>query len=244
MSTENIICMKWGNRYSADYVNRLAGMVHRNLSIPHRFICFTEDSSGIHSSVEIRPLPELKLDEHLPERGWRKLTVFQDTLADVSGRALFLDLDVVILGSLDPFFQIEGAFRIIKDWNLRHTFIGNSSVFRFEIGKYSDVLSYFIRHGEEVRAQHRNEQAYLSWFMRERGVLDYWPEEWCISFKRHCLRVFPLGYFMNPKRPSSDAKIVVFHGKPNPDEVCSGWHSRSYLRAVRPTAWVEEEWRE
>ena len=34
----NIICMKWGTKYGPEYVNRLASMVKRNITIPYRFV--------------------------------------------------------------------------------------------------------------------------------------------------------------------------------------------------------------
>ncbi len=241
---ENIICMKWGTRYGAEYVNILAGMVRRHMTVPYRFVCFTENGAGIHPEVEIRPLPEMELDAKLPERGWRKLTVFQQTLADLTGRALFIDLDVVIVGSMDDFFSVPGEFRIIKDWNLPGTIIGNSSVFRFEIGKHPDILERYITRGDEVRARHRNEQAYLSQCMHDKGILQYWDPLWCRSFKTHCMRTFPVGYFLPAKHPGPEAKIVIFHGQPNPDMIQNGWHSANFLRAVRPTAWIQENWRQ
>ena len=42
---KNVVCIKWGEKYSAEYVNRLYGMVQRQLSLPHRFVCLTEDST-------------------------------------------------------------------------------------------------------------------------------------------------------------------------------------------------------
>ena len=32
--TNYIICMKWGTKYGAEYVNRLYNMVKRNLTLP------------------------------------------------------------------------------------------------------------------------------------------------------------------------------------------------------------------
>jgi hypothetical protein len=61
--------------FPSEYVNRLYAMVNRNLSIPFRFVCFTENDSGIRNEVELQPLPELDLPVNLadaPERGWRK----------------------------------------------------------------------------------------------------------------------------------------------------------------------------
>lgn len=239
----NVVCMKWGTKFPPEYVNILAANVKRNLSLPYRFVCFTDDASGLNSEIEVRPLPEMNISAHLPERGWRKLTIFQEKLADLEGTALFLDLDVIIAQSLNPFFEVPGEFRIIKDWNLGRSGIGNSSVFRFEIGHHPDVLSWFLEHREEVRAQHRNEQAYLSWKMKQNNILDYWEPSWCLSFKKYYMRSFPLGYFIQP-RPIPETKVIVFHGAPNPDAIRFGWRSSNFLRAVRPTPWLAELWKE
>ncbi|MGL6227132.1 MAG: hypothetical protein ACRC10_10985 [Thermoguttaceae bacterium] len=238
---DNIICMKWGSKFGPNYVNTLAGMVRRHLKTPYRFVCFTENGEGLNPGIDVRPLPELNLPEHLPERGWRKLTLFQRQLADLQGRALFLDLDVLILDDLEPFFTQPGEFLIVHEWGFKDKVIGNSSVFRFEIGKHPDILDHFLQHGEEVRRQHRNEQAYLSHFVHSKGILEYWPDSWCRSFKRHCMQPFPINYLLTPKKPQ-DAKIVVFHGNPNPDSARDGWIGKFGTRVVRPTPWIAENW--
>ena len=239
---KNIFCMKWGTKFPPSYVNILAAMVRRRLAPPYRFVCFTDDGKDLDQSIEIRPLPEMQLDCSLPERGWRKLTILGSNLGgDLAGPALFLDLDVVIVDDLQPFFEQEGQFIIIHEWGFRDTVIGNSSVFRFNIGEHQDVLDYFVRHGEEVRRQFRNEQAYLSHAIHQKGMLTYWNETWCLSFKRHCLQPFPLCHFLPPKKPEH-AKIVIFHGHPNPDAVQSGWVGHFGLRAAKPADWIAENW--
>ncbi len=238
---ENIICMKWGTKFGPEYVNRLASMARRHISRPCRMVCFTDDSNGIDSSIEIQPLPPLDLDPSLPERGWRKLTVFQKDLAGLEGPTLFLDLDVVILGSLDEFFDVPGEFRIINDWNLNN-YVGNSSVFRFEAGRTPELFQYYLEHTAEVYAAFRNEQAFLSWWMKERGTLEYWDESWCRSFKRHCLRTFPLGYFLPPRHPGRETRVLVFHGKPNPSDIVGGWRSPSFFRSAFAPDWFLKEW--
>ena len=99
----NVICIKWGTKFGADYVNRLYKMVERNLTLPHRFVCFTDKPEGILEGVEIRPLPELN-DEGIPDKAWKKLGLFTDQLADLEGEALFLDLDIIIRDNIDCFF--------------------------------------------------------------------------------------------------------------------------------------------
>ncbi|MFI3301418.1 MAG: hypothetical protein R3Y28_08390 [Candidatus Gastranaerophilales bacterium] len=240
---KNIICMKWGDKFGAEYVNKLYNMVQNNLTIPHRFICFTDNSEGLHEGIEVRDLPGMDLDEKLPERGWRKLTVFQEQLADLKGQALFLDLDVVITDNIDKFFEVEGEFVIIKDWDFENDIIGNSSVFRFDIGKYPDVLTNFIENGEDIRKTHRNEQAYLSHAIHQKGILKYWPAEWCVSFKRNCLQKFPLNFFLEPKLPAN-TKILIFHGRPTPEQAFKGYCGKMGMRYVKPTKWLSKYWSE
>ena len=239
---KHIVCMKWGQKFPPSYVNTLAAMVRRNLEPPYRFICFTDDGANLDPSIEVRPLPDMTLETSLPERGWRKLTILGNNLGnDLTGPALFLDLDVLILDNLQPFFDRPGKFFIIHEWGFKDTVIGNSSVFRFNFGEHHDVLEHFVKHGEEVRRQYRNEQAYLSHSINRKGILEYWDGTWCRSFKRHCMQSFPLCHFVPPKKPQG-AKIVIFHGDPNPDAVLAGWVGHFGFRAARPADWIAKNW--
>ena len=48
---KNVVCIKWGNKFGADYVNSLYRMVEKNLTIPHRFVCFTDNAEGIDPNL-------------------------------------------------------------------------------------------------------------------------------------------------------------------------------------------------
>ena len=236
-----ILCMKWGTKYGPEYVNRLYGMVARHLSGAFRFVCLTDDPRGIRSEVLCRPIPVLRLPQGIPERGWKKLTTLSSELADLGETALFLDLDVVIVGDLGPFFVPEGAFYIIHDWKRPWRITGNSSVYRFQIGAHSDVLATFERHQDAIRRRLRNEQAYLSEQMALRGLLHYWPKNWCRSFKYHCIPSFPQNWWKAPVIPL-DARILVFHGEVNPPDALIGRRNR-WGRGLIPAPWIEEHWR-
>lgn len=238
----NVICMKWGDKYGPEYVNRLYGMVSRNLSLPFRFVCFTENAGGIRPEVEIRPLPSLDLPPGLPERGWMKLATFQPELSDLEGVTLFLDLDVLIVDSIDDFFSFDADFAICFDERKKKQRIGNSSVYRFEIGCCPEVLSYFRDNFEAIRARYRNEQAYLSHQMEQRGQLSFWPKAWCPSFKYHCIPSFPFNLWRRPFIPLG-AKILLFHGKPEPSDAMAG-RSGKWYRHFRPAVWIGDYWRE
>ena len=120
--TRHVICMKWGTKYGPHYVNNLYAMARRHLQGDFRFICLTDNTEGIRAEVECFPIPRLDIRPEaagVRDMAWRKLTTFSTDLASVyglKGPALFLDLDVVVVDSLEPFFSQAGEFLIIKDY--------------------------------------------------------------------------------------------------------------------------------
>lgn len=246
-SQVNVICVKWGHKYGSDYVNRLRSMVSRHLSLPHRFVCFTDDADGIspQSDIEVQPLPEVgfaDFDQREPwtkAHGWLKITSFANPLADLSGPTLFLDLDVVILDNIDCLFSPDGEFRVIKEWDKRDV-TGNTSVFRFQAGAHADLIELLKKTKDEALATYRNEQEFVTHSLHQQGKLQYWPSSWCVSFKRHCLPPWPTQLFKTATIPDG-AKIVIFHGKPHPDDAAAG-RSGKWYRHVKPVQWITDNW--
>lgn len=240
-----VVCMKWGTKYGAEYVDRLYGMVRRHLRGDFRFVCLTDRSQGIRAEVQCLPIPPLDLPAGIPERGWNKLTTFSAELHQrygLRGTALFLDLDVVIVDDITPFFELPGEFLIIHDWKRPWRVTGNSSVYRFEIGAHADVLQAFVTRQAEMRRRYRNEQEYLSHTLHAQGRLGYWPKGWCRSFKYHSIPRWPSNWWRAPAVPPG-TRIVVFHGEVNPPDALAGRRNRRW-RHMRPAAWVAEHWTE
>jgi len=246
MQSVNVLCIKWGSKYGPEYVNKLSAMVARNLSRPHRFVCLTDDPAGIDPSIEVHDIPKVGIadfDTRRPwtfDHGWLKLTCLADPLYDLAGPTLFIDLDVVIVGSLDCFFDEPGEFIVIKEWDKRDE-TGNTSVFRYEIGAHADALQPLREDAKRAIKPVRNEQEYMTGFIARQGRLKYWPAAWCRSFKRHCVRAGIAGWFLPPRIPEG-AKIIAFHGKPNPPDAIAG-RSGKWYRRVLPTRWVADNWR-
>ena len=235
-----VLCMKWGTKYGPEYVNRLYGMVRRHLKGDFRFVCLTDDHRGIVPEVQCLPIPSLALPPGIPERGWTKLTTFEADLHGLRGTALFLDLDVVIVDDITPFFEAPGEFLIIHDWKRPWRITGNSSVYRFRLGAHADVLAEFRRDQEQIRKRLRNEQAFLSEVMHRQGRLSYWPADWCASYKYHCIPPWPTNYWRVPVVPNR-CRIVIFHGEVNPPDALEGRRNRRF-RFVKPAAWIQDHW--
>jgi hypothetical protein len=239
----NVICIKWGDKYPAPYVNKLYGMVGRNLKRAHRYVCFTDDPRGeIRPEVELMPIPPIRLPEYRRNRPWRKVSLFAPTLGDLTGPTLFLDLDIVVVGGLDDFFDHRpGEFCVAENWSQKGEGIGNTSVYRFEVGKYADLYEHFHAKHDEVMGGFRNSQTFISRYLGPR--MTYWPHEWVRSFKLDSLPSFLARAFVTPKIPDG-ARIIAFPGDPKMPDAARGEWPGGFHKFLRKTPWIDEHWRE
>jgi hypothetical protein len=206
--------------------------------------------------VEVRPLPSLDLPAGQQDRRWQKVAVYGRELFDLRGTALFLDLDLVVVDALEPFFDHPGRFLIVRDDDLfrakplrrlrpaRDRFlasVGNSSVFRFEIGAHPEILEAYLADPAAATVRFEISQQFLSFQLQRLGLLQYWPKGWCVSFKNACVPRLWRSYGTNPSIPPG-ARIVVFAGSPKMSEVMAGGGSRWYRR-IGPAPWLHEAWR-
>lgn len=236
----NVVCMKWGEKYPSKYANVLKGMVERNLSLPHRFICLTDEPEGLRPDIEVFPMPKITVPEYYDVSPWRKLGMFSEKLGDLKGKTLFLDLDIVIVDSIDEFFTYSDKFTIIENWSQIGQGIGNSSVYCFNVGAHTDVLETYTNEMDRVLKEYHNEQIFLS---KKIGDIDFWPKDWCVSFKYNCIPGPISRFYREPALPKG-AKIIVFHGLPNPPEAIEGGCFGSIRKYTKPAPWVEKYWRE
>jgi hypothetical protein len=144
----------------------------------------------------------------------------------VSGDVLFLDLDSVIVGSIDSFFDFapEATFCVIENWTQKGRGIGNTSTYRFRVGAHSCLYHTLERDPQTVLGRYRNSQTFISACI---GQKKFWPEAWCRSFKHDLVPRWPMNFYRVPELPT-DAKVICFPGKPDPDEARDGrWPASS-----------------
>lgn len=252
----NVICMKWGDLYTAEDVNNLFCGVARHLDRPFRFVCLTDDSNGFMPEIEALPLPTIDLPVGSSDTRWNKLLLFQKEIGDLAGQTLFLDLDLVVVGDLDVFFDLPGEFLVIRDDDLfrkkwfrklnpeRDRFmhmVGNTSVFRFVIGAHTEILQRYLTDMDTMLTLYEHEQQCVSDLLDRQGKLQYWPKHLCVSFKNDCVGRGLTTYFQEPVLPP-DARIVIFAGSPKMSDVLAG-RGGTWYRRIGKIDWLEKAWR-
>lgn len=219
----NVVCLKWGSKYSAEYVNRLFHMVRVHLQRPHRFYCLTENADGLHPVI--CPLP---LDTRAGLNGWwYKLCLFQKDFFGLKGQLLYLDLDLVIVRDIGFLCDQPGRLVIIRNWSRNRMW--NSSVMRFQVGAHPEIWQRFEADSQRVMRDFNGDQ---EWIYHCEPAAENWPGDKIVSYKKSLdSRAFPLLEKLGAARlglraPAAmdtplpqQAAIVVFHGKPDPEDV-------------------------
>ena len=243
---QNIICMKWGTRYGSIFVNRLYQSIMKHTQRATNLICFTDDTLGIYKDINCFPLPKINLPKDISLTPWRKLSVWQYPLLNLKGDILFLDLDLVVTGNLDRFFDyMPGKYCVIENWTQKDMNIGNTSCFRFPIKKYKSIFEKFEKTPIKIWKKYHIEQIYIS---KNISNQVFWPTEWCLSFKHNLLPKWPNRIWQPAKLPK-ETSIVAFTGKPDPDDVIEGkwpvkksqFYKKIYKQLKTPK-WVLENW--
>jgi hypothetical protein len=264
---KQVICINWGTKYGPPFINRLYAMAARNITPPFSFTCFTDNSAGVRAEVRCEPLPPL--DVKMPVRTlgiWPKARLWGPALADLKGPVLFLDLDLVVVGNLDPFFEVGEPDDVILSRNPAKPFerLGQTSCFRFPVGKLLPLQELFRADPQGIADKYRFEQRFVT--RHAPGGIKFFPRTWVRHFRHDCRRMFPLNYILSPRLPRG-ARVVIFPGGLHPQHAIEGRYGphspdniRDHLKAlgrkggetplnhlrhyIRPSEWVAQHWRE
>lgn len=206
-----ICCLKQGMKYGAEYVNKLFSMVKRNITIPFDFVCFTDISKGIDSSVRVESLP------YNAPYWWGKMGLYKAKIDGVNTeKLLFFDLDVVITGNIDGLCRFESDFACAKDYPYHSLSVydkrqkwGNTSVLLLTVGSQAKIWETYIKKGCSLNEKFGDQEWINENFY---GKCDLIPERFVKSYKLHELAGDEI----------PDCQVVMFHGRPKPHE-CGGW---------------------
>ena len=175
-----IICLKWGDKFNHEHVNRLYKMVCKNYKDKFNFICYTENSSHINKNIEIR---NLDLSDDL-EKWWWKLTLFKEAAHEPT---MFLDLDVVIQNDITHYkdYCTENKIRTIKAWWKPHArdllpiepgfnMDLNSSVIIWK-GDFTNIWNHFYQNADYYMCKYMGIDSYS--YFNHNHLLEYFPKK-------------------------------------------------------------------
>lgn len=200
-------CVKIGTKYSDDDVYLLRDQVDRHLSAEHEFWCFSDRSIwGIDCVIPADMWPGW----------WAKLQLFGWSR---SGLNLYLDLDSVIVGSLDDLLSEQlsapinwaqsghgGLQSCAMAWGGDYGWIADG----FDVSKLThDPHHPFGRYGD---SDYWGDQGYLTALLGDPGAGKVKPMPGVASYKYHCRDGLP-----------DWARVVQFHGDPKPSQVQDEW---------------------
>lgn len=206
----NIITVKHGNNkiYDHNYVNKMYNMISRNLSLPYKFYCLTEDSRGLHTDIHVVPLPvnELKINGW-----WWKIYMFKPNLFDNDNINFYIDLDMIVMSNIDHYMTYEpnnfiGLRDVAYVFNSKLYTLG-SGILRWNNNTQSHLYENFVQRTRNIVSTYHSggDQAYI-WSVA-RNQIKFFPTEWYESYK------WEVEYTKQHKPTSS---ILVFHGKAKP----------------------------
>jgi len=222
----NVACVWIPPKYDIDYVYKLKSSVDRNLSKEYKFHVLTTHPQLItDSNINVIPIPEDdKIESHPRGKWWYKAYLFSKL--NWQGRVLYLDLDTVIINQLDKLFEYAtDKFVICQDFN-RHGnpnyTVCNSSVMCFNANGHTEFFNEWENDKDNIVRKHKGDQDWITVLLGNDKV--WWPYEWVMSFKWEVLngglvRLGTKEYKGTETKVSQETSILVFHGKPNPNEV-------------------------
>mgnify|MGYP001581066689 FL=1 len=202
--TINIVCVRNGPVYSAEYVEILADMVLRNLNKTHnlKFFCFSNDDVKFSEHIHKMPIPENLT-------GWfAKLYLFKDGLFPKGDRIVYIDITTVITSGLDEIIKYNGEFATLRDFYIPSRW--QPAFMMWEADTMGYVWDKYAEAG--YPSENSDDMKWINEVVPKVDILqDLFPRSF-VSFKADCRAGIPKG-----------AKVVKFHGSPRPHDMRDGW---------------------
>ncbi|MCW5695786.1 MAG: hypothetical protein KIS96_03515 [Bauldia sp.] len=208
--------------YRAEHANILRRMVARHLSVPHAFWCVGDDPSGLDPEVRFHPCDA----SLLPLSGcYVKLEMWKREAGFFGSRILLLDLDTIIVGSLDELVARPEPVVLYRDplFGRAEGWLYNGAFVLMEPGARPEVWESFDPKSSPAAVKasglRLHDQAWLGMVLGpDMPVVT--AADGVLSFKHDGVR--ELG------APPPHARIVFFHGRPKPWQVDSAWIAEHY----------------
>lgn len=234
----SVVVFKWAkpgyrSTFTHEHVNTMRSMVERCYPDPHRFICITDDARGIDPRVECVPLWDdhrKLLNPSWPTNGpncYPRLRVFSKEFERIAGpRFVCIDLDAVILSDMGPLWNRSEDFVIYA--SVRANYHYNGSMFMMTAGSRAQVWETFdpAKSPKAAKAAGNNgsDQGWIQHCLGKNEA-TWTSRDGIYAYRSDCLKGLQ-------GRHPEDARLVVFHGLPDPwaheAQIQSPWIKQHY----------------
>lgn len=197
----------------AAYVNNLYRGVCRFADRPFRFICFTNETLTLDGGIEVRRFPLVSRDGVLP-----RLYMFSREAGLFGSQVLCLDVDVVVVGSLQRVMAYDGLFCARSKFKPGEMHKLDGDVMSFCAGEETEEIFWkpFVADVQAAEQLTQGRERY--WVRHVAGdVADRWDKivpGAVVSYKWHV---------RERGRPPHNASVVSCHGVPRPHEIKDNW---------------------
>lgn len=204
----HFLCMKWGNKYTPDYVNNLYNMVKRNYSKRFKFVCYTDEADGIDKNIIIRSIPNVDplhpkywfgKENHCWDRA-KFLVLNSHIWLKTKGPFCYMDLDVIIQDNIDEIETLaKSPHMIYSHWEdssviKDRRFIDvrgslyNSSVMAWCTDQGEKIYNDVIKHKDVIfKTFYKGTDNYYPYREYQTVGDNFWsffPKEWVYSYNR------------------------------------------------------------
>ena len=246
---KSIVTIKWGSEFTSEHVNILLRAAKDNSSTDFQFVCLTDDDNGLDDEVITLPIPLGGLSEMPKSEGaWPKICLFHPSLSKYLKQVLFLDIDTIICGNIDPFFDDPKDTLWMLSCGLRWRNFDNTfptqpatGMMSYNVGCHRNIFENFARDTESAYNNNVVEQQFVG---ANATKINYFPLEYIQSFKYHLRRQYLLDLLLPPREPSVETRMVAFHGYPRPSQVATvgeKW-ARFPRSGIQRPGWLVDYW--
>lgn len=230
-----VVTWKWGDLFSADYVNRSYSMFQRHLRIEHRFVCVTDEPWGLDPRIGFVPLPRPLADQRCARRLAMHDWDFIEDAGLAGERILQVDLDVVLVDDITPLVtnRVVGGEPYVF-WKVGYADVFSGSFQLYDAGVLNPMWREFAEDPARVLKVARprgvgSDQDVLNRYLGDRPPRFHWVDQdgFVVYFGKGYERFGGPG----PATLPPGARLVVLGS------------ADKHVMDERAYPWVEEHWR-
>jgi hypothetical protein len=229
------VCLwKWGKKYSMGHVQRMQSMLRRQLTLPHRIVCFTDNPKALPKGVEPAEMPKKLPGDY---KALCRMWMYSPKAARLGDRLFQLDLDLVLVTKIDTIVPRPESFVIWKsDSNTEHHYGYNPSVMLITPGARRDIWDAYSADPIGVCkaadaagwwAATNSDMGVVSYLLQANHPATFTAEDGVLAY-----RVFAGKHGDRGQTLPDGARIVSFHGPRDP----------SIPDLQKKSPWIQEHW--